>query len=184
MTAIDVLLDEHRTIEAMLEVLLSAARRLEAGAPVPTTLLADVLDFFEQFADRVHHAKEEAVVFPELAACGLGPDSTPIAVLLSQHETGRGYLREMRRELAALAGGGTDSARGFAASARDYADLLREHIRIEDHYLQTVAAEQLDAAASARLLEEMAAVDRRAGLDAQDHPRALVARYQEAVARW
>jgi hemerythrin-like domain-containing protein len=184
MTAIDVLLDEHRTIEAMLEVLLSAAARLAAGAAVPRTLVAELVDFFERFADRVHHAKEEAVLFPVLAAWGLGPESTPIAALLSQHDTGRGYVREMRQALGALAEGRPDAGPRFAASARDYADLIREHIRIEDHYFQTVAAEHLDPETDRRLLDQMATVDREADARAAQDRRELLARYREAVARW
>lgn len=184
MTAIEVLLDEHRTIEAMLEVLVRAAERLAAGGEVPPTLLANVIEFFEAFADRVHHAKEEAVLFPVLAARGLGPESTPIAALRSQHDTGRGYVREMRQGLAALARGEPASARRFAASARDYADLLREHIRIEDHYFRAFAAENLDAATDADLLDRMAAVDRDRGASPPEDRRELVARYQEQIARW
>ena len=58
MTSVDLILEEHRTIERMLSVLEDAADRLERGAAVPAVMLACMLEFIQVYADAVHHGKE------------------------------------------------------------------------------------------------------------------------------
>ena len=101
MRFLDVLMDEHRGFSRMLDVLDAIAGRLERGAAVPMPMLADVLDFFENFTDR-HHDKEEEMLFPLLAKHGIGPDQTVVSALMFQHEAGRVYGAKMRTQLLRL----------------------------------------------------------------------------------
>ena len=67
----------------------------------------------------------------------------------------------------------------FAATARDYIALLREHIRIEDIYFVEYARDCLTPEEDAALRARMDAVD---GARAQgDRYRTLVARCEEAL---
>jgi hemerythrin-like domain-containing protein len=139
---LDVLMREHRDFHSMLGVLETVASRMERGDPLPPAMPTDLVDFFERFADR-HHSKEEVALFPEVARHGLGHDKSVVAALLAQHEAGRAYTRKMRADLAALQGGAPDAATDFANHARGYAELMREHIRIEDAYFYRLADELL-----------------------------------------
>jgi hemerythrin-like domain-containing protein len=64
MSAIEMLEKEHRVIMRMVNVLTVMHKHLESGGDVDVPALRDVLDFFRTFADKGHHAKEEAVLFP------------------------------------------------------------------------------------------------------------------------
>ena len=75
MRAIDVMLREHRLIERMLRVLEESADLLDRGGAVPADMLAGMLDFIQVYADQGHHANEEDIFFPALAANG--PVSDP-----------------------------------------------------------------------------------------------------------
>jgi hemerythrin-like domain-containing protein len=142
MRFLDVLMEDHRGFSAMLDVLDAAAERLEIGADVPMAMLVDVLDFFENFANR-HHQQEEQTLFPLLAKHGIGPDQTVVSALMFQHEAGRVYGTKMRKELLRLQQGDPAASAALAADARGYTELIREHIRIEDEYFYKLADQVL-----------------------------------------
>ena len=158
MSAVDVLLAEHRMIARMVSIIEAVAARLDAGHDVPTRLLTDIMDFSEHFTSNCHHAKEEHHLFPMLAEHGMSLDSSPIAALREQHEANHAYLREMHDGLTRIRAGDPHARKAFAASARDYGRLIREHMRIEDHYFQDVAS-LLSPEEEATLATRMAAID-------------------------
>ena len=184
MRSVERMVDEHRTIKRMAGIIEALAGRLDRGLEVPARMLGDVMDFSEHFTSNCHHAKEEHHLFPLLAHHGLTPDSSPIAALREQHEANHAYLREMHGALARLRAGDPHAPGAFAASARDYVRMLREHIRIEDHYFQEIAS-VLTPDEDAQLFERMAAID-RACARAADMERfnAMVAEYEALIARW
>lgn len=182
MTSVDLLLEEHRLIERMLKVLEDAAGRLERGESVPASMLSGMLEFIQVYADAGHHGKEEGVFFPALAARGLEPDESAIGAFRAQHETGRALVREMREALPAAARGDSAGSQAFAASAREYIALLREHIRLEDHLFVAYALDYLSDDEDAALRARMDAGDRTAPPDASPARfRRMVAEYEEAL---
>jgi hemerythrin-like domain-containing protein len=66
----DVLKQEHRDIERVLQVLERAARHLDAGEHVDPSLFLRATDFVKTFVDGFHHKKEEGVVFPAMLKAG------------------------------------------------------------------------------------------------------------------
>jgi len=178
-----VLLDEHRTIEGMVEVLEAMAARLERGAALPDGMVDEVLDFFQGFCDVNHHVKEEELLFPALARRGAAVDATPINAYVAQHEIARGYMRELRGLAGELRRAATARA-AFAATAREYVSLMREHIRIEDHYFSEMAEQVLTPQEDATLAAGMSASG--AGLQSGERERYLrmVGRYRDLVAQW
>jgi len=184
MKAVDVLIGEHRFIKRMAAIIEAVADRLDRGEEVTGRLLGDVIEFSEQFTSSCHHAKEEHHLFPVLAQHGLGPDSSPIAALREQHEANHAYLREMHAALTRIRAGDPHAPQAFAASARDYVRMIREHIRIEDHYFQEIAG-VLTPEEDATLTGKMAAVDRTCARTG-DLRRfdSLVAEYEALMATW
>jgi len=184
MSSVDVLRAEHRMITRMVSIIESVAARLDAGGDVPTRVLVDVMDFSEHFTSNCHHAKEEHHLFPVLAEHGMSLDSSPIAALREQHDANHAYLREMHAALTRMRASDPDGPRSFAASARDYARLLREHMRIEDHYFQDVAS-ILSAEEEATLQSRMAAIDDACarGGDRNRYVR-MLDEHEELIATW
>lgn len=184
MKSVDVLIREHGMVGRMVSILDAVATRLDAGREVPTRMLVDVMDFSEHFTSNCHHAKEEHHLFPMLAEHGMSLDSSPIAALREQHEANHAYLREMHSAMTRLRAGDTQAPRMFAASARDYARLLREHMRIEDHYFQDVS-KLLSPAEDDVLYGRMVAIDEscaRVG-DRLRYQR-MLGEYEELIATW
>jgi hemerythrin-like domain-containing protein len=134
MKVTDILMDEHRVIEQVLNCLEKLADRCEAGEKLDGTSALEALEFFRNFADRCHHGKEEGHLFPLLEARGFGRQSGPTSVMRHEHEEGRGLVAAMARDVE------RDTPREFVRHARTYVSLLREHIGKEDHCLFPMAA--------------------------------------------
>lgn len=137
MRATKVLMEEHRVIEQVLSCLEKLAERCDAGEDLDTDSAREALDFFRHFADRCHHGKEEGHLFPLLEARGLVRDGGPTGVMLHEHDEGRRLLAAMAAAVE------RNASRELARHARAYVELLREHIRKEDHCLFPMAAEML-----------------------------------------
>jgi hemerythrin-like domain-containing protein len=87
--------------------------------------------------------KEERVLFPLLQTRGLPRDHAVVAALLDQHQSGRAYLRRLRHACDGVRGGQPGAAAELGTLAREFGDLVHEHVRIEDHYFYEMASRQL-----------------------------------------
>jgi hemerythrin-like domain-containing protein len=137
MRATQIIMGEHRVIETMLDALQAMAGDYAAGSPPRG--IARLLDFFETYADAAHHEKEERILFPALERHGLRPNASLVGALVAQHESCRGLVRELREQLAAP--GDAAARRLFGAVAREYAEVLRLHIRLEDQFLREIVGD-------------------------------------------
>lgn len=149
----DVLKNEHRVIEQVLDCLEGIAVRASRDGDFDTQSAEEAIDFFRNFADRCHHGKEEHQLFPALEARGFSPENGPTGVMRSEHETGRGYIRGMVGAIE------TQSAETFASFAHAYIDMLRVHIRKEDHCLFPMADSALDVAGQTDLMAQFERVE-------------------------
>lgn len=69
---------EHEAILVMLTVLEKICGKLERGEKIPETHLPEILEFFQVFADKCHHAKEEEFLFPAYQSVGIASEGGPI----------------------------------------------------------------------------------------------------------
>ncbi|HEU4369383.1 MAG TPA: hemerythrin domain-containing protein [Methylomirabilota bacterium] len=152
-SATGILRDEHRVILHGLRSLEVAAERLGAGQALPPGLWDEMLGWFRAFADRMHHAKEENLLFPAMIKAGVPPRGGPIDVMLDEHAEGRALLAAMAT--------GTGAER--AARARRYVRLLCDHIDKENGLLFPLADAVLDARGDAELRRELATVEAELG---------------------
>jgi len=141
MQATDVLSEEHRVIENVLNSLEKGANSLERGQAVSPEFFISATDFIRGFADGCHHHKEEGVLFMRMEENGMPVQGSPIGVMLSEHELGRQYTRGMRSAAEALQTGDSNAKRKIIENARDYITLLRQHIYKEDNILFPLANE-------------------------------------------
>jgi len=113
MKATEILMQEHRLIEQVLDCLEDAAGRLEDGDDIDPDFFIDAAEFVAGFADGSHHRKEEDILFVAMTANDVPGDTGPVAVMLHEHEQGRQFTAGFR--------------------------LLREHIIKEDNVLFPMA---------------------------------------------
>jgi hemerythrin-like domain-containing protein len=175
MKATEVLMDEHRVIERVLGALEEAANRLERGVEVDASFFLEATDFIRGFADGCHHQKEEGVLFKAMTAAGMPQDQGPLAVMLSEHEQGRAYTRNLREAAEKLQQGDEGAAALIAGYARGYTVLLRQHIDKEDSVLFPMAEHAIPASRHAEVEKEFE------GVKAEEVEKGLPARYLALV---
>ena len=139
MDAAQILMDEHRVIERVLDALEGAAARLDAGEEIHTDFFLMAADFIKRFADGSHHNKEEGVLFPAMEAAGIPNEGGPIGVMLAEHQEARRLTAAMRTAADELAAGEATAKRHVVENALKYVTLLRAHIAKEDGVLYPMA---------------------------------------------
>lgn len=157
MRATDILKNEHRVIERVVDCLEVMANRAQEDGRLDGESARQALDFFENFADRCHHGKEEKQLFPLLEARGrlFGPTE----VMRNEHNLGRIYLQAMAAVLDGAAKGDSNALAQFAHQANLYVQMLREHIWKEDNRLFEMADMVLSSEDQQRLGEAFSAVE-------------------------
>jgi hemerythrin-like domain-containing protein len=186
MDAIETLMNEHRTIERVLDALVVFAEDAQRRGGTEGEELARFVRFFREYADAAHHAKEEDVLFQAMVAHGFPRNGGPVAVMLHEHDEGRAAVGALDAR-AGQAAPWTDADRQEIADvARGFSALLHAHIHKEDAVLYPMAEQHLPPDA---LAEVGAACDRadeaRVASGALDRLQALadelVARHAPAV---
>lgn len=153
-----VLENEHRVIELVLDCLDAMTDRCESEGRLDGESATQAIDFFRTFADRCHHAKEENQLFPMMEARGFDAGQGPTAVMRYEHVQGRNFVAAMERAVPAAAAGEKAGSTAWILAARGYSEMLREHIRKEDHCLFPMADQSLgerDMAELGRMFEEV-----------------------------
>lgn len=177
MTAIDTLMAEHRVIERMLTLLERLAGRLDRGGDLPARLLGDLVGVAEQYIDALHHTKEERRLFEVVIERGLETEGASVSALIHHHETGRSHLQDLGSELHRLRQGDRNAAAACVMAARQYAELLRAHIRMEDEDVFPLVGKALSVEEDRTLAMYFAEID-----DAR-HTADLQARFEQLLVR-
>lgn len=175
MKSIDRLLAEHEIIHRGLALLEKAVARIEAGQPVPDSFTTFAPEFFAQFADKCHHAKEEDLFFPLLKERGIPEQGGPIGVMLHEHDVGRDCVRRMRQ-----AGEGEFDAAKFVTAAKEFIPLLHQHIFKENNVLFQMARKVMSETDDADMDKKFTQVEQERELTGMhDQFEAEVAQWEE-----
>jgi hemerythrin-like domain-containing protein len=162
----EILREEHDHILRACAILDAMARCLQRGVEVAHDEATLVVDFVRFYADGLHHAKEEDVLFPALEDAGMPRGGGPIAVMLHEHTRGREFVRAMLDALPSL---GQEAGRlRFANAARGFASLLEQHIAKENQVLFCMAERVLPASSEPGILERYAAREAAASASCGD----------------
>ncbi|MFY9111563.1 MAG: hemerythrin domain-containing protein, partial [Desulfomonilia bacterium] len=112
---------------------------------IDSALIEKMLDFFRNFTDKCHHAKEEKHLFPMLERRGVPRDKGPVGVMLAEHNEGRRLLSNISELLPAATNGDSDAVMSIAVDLAAYVTLLEKHIQKENEVLFQMADRVLTA---------------------------------------
>jgi hemerythrin-like domain-containing protein len=182
MDAIETLMNEHRTIERVLDGLVAFAEDARRRGATEKEELARFVTFAREFADKHHHGKEEGVLFRSMCDHGFPRNGGPIAVMLHEHDEGRALVSILKAR-SEQEGAWSDADRQEVADvARAFSDMLHAHIHKEDAILYPMAEQHLPPDALQAVSEECERVE-EAGAATALHALAdeLVQRHAGAV---
>ncbi len=173
MEATDVLMQEHRTIEQVLDALEAFAGEVVRTRRTDKEELSRFVTFLREYADARHHAKEEGVLFRAMVENGFPAEGGPIPVMLHDHEQGRDLVRVLAAHAGQAPAWTEEDLASIAEAARGFALLLRAHIQKEDRILYPMADRHLPEPAVAEVNATCRALDARHGPAGQDPHLAL-----------
>ncbi len=121
-----------------------------------------IILLIRNFADGIHHAKEENLLFKKLEEKGMSPHMGPVAVMLHEHTEGRNFVRGIEENLNLYKKGERDALKGIYRNMLGYASLLENHISKENNILFRMADNVLSPAEQEELLSGFSRVEKEA----------------------
>ena len=182
MDAIETLMNEHRTIEQVLDALVGFAEEVGRRGTTERDELREFVTFLRGFADAYHHGKEEDILFRTMVEHGFPRNGGPIFVMLQEHDQGRALIASLAAKADGAAPWTAADRQELADAAAGYARLLHAHIHKEDAVLYPMAEQHLPPEALARVADECEAFEAARGGAPEkllEAARALVARHAE-----
>lgn len=156
------LVDEHVVIKRWLALIPSVVDNIDLTTDEGVQVIVDGIDLIRSYADRLHHAKEEDILFTYF------DDSEKIfQVIYEDHRIARNHVKEM---LAAIERK-DESSLGRHLTA--YGVLLAEHIKKEDEILFPWLDRKLSEGQVLELAEKFDLEDKQIGVDAGKYPSFL-----------
>ncbi|HEY5957480.1 MAG TPA: hemerythrin domain-containing protein [Polyangiaceae bacterium] len=147
MNAIEKLFDEHRLIERVIDAMEAFTATVQVEAEPSRCELMRLVTFFREFADLIHHEKEEEFLMPALSEAGVRWDDGIMLQIRKDHEFER-YLLQTLRHLALQTGQwSTEDCRRVIDVSTRFVQYMRGHIAREDHQLLPIVRERLVGAA-------------------------------------
>jgi hemerythrin-like domain-containing protein len=134
-TATQNLEDDHVRIMKLIDVMEAMTKLPDANV----AHLEEVVELIKKFADGLHHAKEEYLLFPLMVAKGFSLQQGPIAVMLMDHNQGRAYVKGMTDQIQLLKNGQAGAINHVYAHMNGYTELLTQHIAKENNILFRMA---------------------------------------------
>jgi hemerythrin-like domain-containing protein len=113
-----------------------------------------VIDVIRNFADGIHHAKEEHLLFPKLEEKGFSPYQGPVAVMLHEHVEGRNFVKGIVENLSLYKNGNKEAVSGIYKNMLAYSALLENHIAKENNILFRMADNVLSNEEQSKLLSQ------------------------------
>lgn len=133
MNLIELMVEEHKYIKRMLEVMRKYCYKVLKGEQVQYEDFFEMIDFVRNYADKHHHGKEEKLLFNRMVSeLGRPAEMLVRHGMLVEHDLGRLHIQELEAALKRLMDGDDEARLDVIANAISYTHLLYRHIDKED----------------------------------------------------
>ena len=160
MRFIDILVEEHKAVREILDVLDVICKKLQSGERIEPEHIEGIVDFIRNFADKAHHMKEEDLLFPALEGAGVPRGDMLVEALTTEHDLGRGYVRGIGDGLIHYSIGNNSGRLVIRENALKYIELMTRHIDKEEDVIFPLAQRYLSEAVALELAQEFERIDR------------------------
>ena len=147
MYGIEIIVDEHEHILDLSSCIKQSCYEILKGKEVDTDLFRGYIDFARNYADRLHHGKEELILFRIMVdELGAVADKLINHGMLIEHDYGRLYLTKLDEALDEYDETQDDIVKlDIIANAMGYGNHLTRHIEKENSVVYTFAERQLNS---------------------------------------
>lgn len=136
MNAIDIMMEEHRYISRMLEVIKKACFKIYKNKFIDYDDFRNIILFIREYADAHHHKKEEILLFSKMVEhIGNVAEKTINHGMLVEHDMGRMYITGLEEALKKSEKGDEKAILDIIANAISYTHLLERHIDKENNVI-------------------------------------------------
>ncbi len=119
--------------------LIDVMERITHLSEVNVAHLENIVDLIRNFADGLHHAKEEQMLFPKMVEKGFSFEQGPVCAMMHDHEEGRAFVAGMANAIAQYKLGNHGALMDIFKNMKGYIELLRAHIAKENNVLFRMA---------------------------------------------
>ncbi|MCU0363110.1 MAG: hemerythrin domain-containing protein [Bacteroidales bacterium] len=147
--------DDHVHILRLIDVMEQVTMKPGAN----TDHLETIVGLIKNFADGLHHNKEEILLFPKMVEKGFSFHQGPVAVMMNDHVQGRAFVKGMADNIALLKDGNRAALSAIYENMKGYIELLRAHIAKENNVLFRMADNVLSDSEQQSLLEEFVKIN-------------------------
>lgn len=144
MSAIEIMMEEHKNIKDMLKIVRKACLFILEGKEVDFDEFNKIVYFIRNYADAHHHKKEEIMLFNRMVdEIGETAEKVVKYGMLVEHDLGRLYVSSLNEALEELKKGNKEAKLDVIANAISYTNLLERHIHKEDNVIYKFAQREL-----------------------------------------
>ena len=141
--AIALIKDEHRALARMLGAMQAlVARYRDAGGARNLDLFDAMLRYIENVPDRLHHPKEDQVLFPALVRRASEGEKL-VGELERDHARGAPMITALRSAFHAFRDGAVNGLNRLATAVDEFAEFYWDHMRREEQQLLPLAVAHL-----------------------------------------
>jgi hemerythrin-like domain-containing protein len=124
---------------------------LETNGEENRNELMRMMTFFREYADLIHHEKEESILLPALVNAGVRWDVGVIADVRKDHELERSMIQMLRHASLQSSAWSVVDRQRIVDVGRRFIDYMRQHVTIENESLRPLIDEKLDSTSRADL---------------------------------
>ncbi|MCW4047847.1 MAG: hemerythrin domain-containing protein [Candidatus Bathyarchaeota archaeon] len=129
----DLLMNEHRIIERMINPMNKQIAKISSANKVNTGFINVTVDFIRTYADHCHHGKEEGILFRELSKKNLSPEhDATMKELIQEHVYARTTTRNLEEAMKDYANGKAEALNQVRRFLNDLVVFYPKHIEKED----------------------------------------------------
>jgi hemerythrin-like domain-containing protein len=183
MSAIEILVDEHELISRMVKGLTVFHESLRSGGEADLDVLKDVVDFFQIFVDKNHHAKEENAFFPILERHEVNPEGCSIESLRNEHKQARVLITALDHAIGEYKTGDPGAKSSISRPVRESIDLYNNHIWRENILLFPIGEKTLQESELSEITRSYEQVEKNLSIGFRAKYEQLVNGLEKATAR-
>ena len=160
------LMAEHRVIERFVNVLRKEAENIRSTGKVHQDLINKTIDFFRNYADKLHHGKEEDILFRELAKKDISGDHKEIMNrLVDEHVIGRETVGKLEVAEHNYEDGNTEEIHHILEFVDKLDKMYPAHIELEDKHFFLEVMKYFSPEEQEAMGEEMMDFDKKQDIE-------------------